>query len=85
MGIGQVVEGRHGCVVTSDSYRVGVRVRAGTVVGFARFEVAQRWCSQWKRWLSNKQLTQKKKFDTGARRLTLSRECLRVRVDLGAA
>ena len=33
----------------------------------------------------NKQLTQKKKFDTGARRLTLSRECLRVRVDLGAA
>ena len=50
MGIGQVVEGRHGCVVTSDSYRVGVRVRAGTVVGFARFEVAHALVQcEWKR------------------------------------
>ena len=28
-------QGRHGCVVTSDSCRVSAGVRAGTVVGFA--------------------------------------------------
>ena len=64
------------CCDVSDSYRVGVRVRAGTVVGFARFEVAHALVQS---------VETQKKFDTGARRLTLSRECLRVRVDLGAA